>query len=487
VDKIPFKRLDGSVGVLELKSAELHDSRLRKSIQSTVSVATLIRFGECWVKGRKVHHPGMGGRDPLLVTDEVLTEVTPAGAAEFCARQQIEMPATLIATLTASTANASGAASKLPIKRRARATPSTDSVANVSSRDSSRRGIALPPSDSEWKTPGKGDRPPTIGIITALPVESAAVCAALGNAHRIHVPAGGISSGYWMADVSSANGGLHRVVLAQSGVGTNVAAIRAGVLLNHFQSIESIIMCGIAGGVPHRGNPDQDVRLGDIVVSNIKGVVQYDFIKRTVGRKKVEFIEEVRAASHRPSAALLDAVSFLAAEEYLGQRPWEPLLAAGLSRLDWVRPDPGTDVLADVLAAAPKTVDRKRRVGQPRVFTGPIASANTLLKDANRRDSLRDQFGVRAIEMEGAGVVDATWTYGIGYLVVRGICDYADSNKNDDWQDYAAMAAAAYVRALAESMPGPEHLSGRRTPDVASSRGGHGDPGDPDERWTAPR
>ena len=37
---------------------------------------------------------------------------------------------------------------------------------------------------------------------------------------------------------------------------------------------------------------------------------------------------------------------------------------------------------------------------------------------------------------------------------LRGICDYCDANKNDLWQPYAALAAAAYVRALLESMPG---------------------------------
>ena len=88
------------------------------------------------------------------------------------------------------------------------------------------------------------------------------------------------------------------------------------------------------------------------------------------------------------------------------------------------------------------------------MFLGPIASANTLLKDPTKRDALRDQFGARAVEMEGSGIADATWTHGIGYLVVRGICDYCDATKNDTWQMYAAMAAAAYVLALLEAMPG---------------------------------
>jgi nucleoside phosphorylase len=97
--------------------------------------------------------------------------------------------------------------------------------------------------------------------------------------------------------------------------------------------------------------------------------------------------------------------------------------------------------------------DAERRTGQPRVFLGPIASANTLLKDPVRRDALREQLGAKAVEMEGSGVQDATWSHGVGYLVVRGICDYCDSNKNDLWQRFAAVVAAAYVRAVLEAMP----------------------------------
>ena len=58
--------------------------------------------------------------------------------------------------------------------------------------------------------------------------------------------------------------------------------------------------------------------------------------------------------------------------------------------------------------------------------------------------------------MESSGVADATWNHEIGYLVVRGICNYCDSNKGDDWQAYAAAVAAAYTRALLESMPVPK-------------------------------
>jgi nucleoside phosphorylase len=82
-----------------------------------------------------------------------------------------------------------------------------------------------------------------------------------------------------------------------------------------------------------------------------------------------------------------------------------------------------------------------------------IASADTLLKDPKLRDELRDRFGVRAVEMEGSGVQTAAWASGIDILVVRGICDYCDAHKNDIWQNYAALVAAAYARALIEILP----------------------------------
>src|SRR5262249_11896587 len=68
-------------------------------------------------------------------------------------------------------------------------------------------------------------------------------------------------------------------------------------------------------------------------------------------------------------------------------------------------------------------------------------------------DALRDRYGVKAIEMEGSGVADAAWTRSIEYFVVRGISDYCDSNKNDDWQNYAAVAAASYTRLLLSTIP----------------------------------
>jgi nucleoside phosphorylase len=68
-------------------------------------------------------------------------------------------------------------------------------------------------------------------------------------------------------------------------------------------------------------------------------------------------------------------------------------------------------------------------------------------------------YKIKAVEMEGSGIADASWECEkAGYLIVRGICDYCDARnkgtQTDAWKPYVAMAAAAYVRALLEVIPG---------------------------------
>jgi len=102
----------------------------------------------------------------------------------------------------------------------------------------------------------------------------------------------------------------------------------------------------------------------------------------------------------------------------------------------------------------------------PRVFEATIACANNLLKNSERRDRLRKMFSAKAVEMEGSGVADAVLQCGqAGYIIVRGTCDYCNATKNDVWQNYAALIAAAFTRALIEEMP-----SGRGAPSAVQVR-----------------
>jgi nucleoside phosphorylase len=253
-----------------------------------------------------------------------------------------------------------------------------------------------------------------------------------------------------LGEILSEEGNKNNLVLTNVGMGNNIAATRASILLGHFPNVKSLIMVGIAGGIPNPDKINDHVRLGDIVVSNEQGVIQYDYIENKI--EKVEY----RNPPRPPSASLVEAVRYLEAEEILGNRPWEVYIDHALSFLKIERPSESDDKLycsknQDEVIEHPK--DKKRINDKPKVFIGPIASANILQKNPMTRDELRERFKVKVIEMEASGIADATCTHDVGYLVVRGICDYCDSHKNDDWQQYAAVVAAAYTRALIESMP----------------------------------
>lgn len=293
---------------------------------------------------------------------------------------------------------------------------------------------------------------PTIGIIVALPEEFDAVRVMLANEKRYRAEGPGGGREYLLGDIPSVRQGVHQVVVAQTmDMGNTSAASRASKMLMDFDGIDHLIMCGIAGGVPHPRDPQEHVRLGDIVVSNRKGVIQYDF-----GKQKGKVFEE-RFAPRPPSARLLEAVHLLEQDRLSGKRPWDAHLNNGLVARSLASPATNTDVIVG---------DKGERVEhpavselRPRVFLGPIASANVVQGDFRKRDRLRDEHKVKAVEMEGYGVADATWEHEkAGYLVVRGICDYCDVRtkhlQTDAWKRHAAMAAAAYVRALIEAMPG---------------------------------
>jgi nucleoside phosphorylase len=288
-----------------------------------------------------------------------------------------------------------------------------------------------------------------IGIITALPHEFEAFKVLLENRKEIKVQGTGAGRRYILGEISSKSKGKHFVVLALADMGNNTAAIRATLLLEHFKSVKSIIMVGIAGGVPNVENIEEHVRLGDIVVSNQGGVIQYDFDKETIS------ITEIRSSPRPPSASLFEAVRFLQVSEFGGNKPWINHINEAKNKLNIIRPSNETDILMstnnpDNEISHPDDPDRVN--DQPKIFLGTIAAANKLLKNPLKRDQLRDVYRVKAIEMESSGIADATWYHEVGYLVVRGICDYCDEKKNNVWQKYAAITAAAYTKSLLESM-----------------------------------
>jgi len=73
-----------------------------------------------------------------------------------------------------------------------------------------------------------------------------------------------------------------------------------------------------------------------------------------------------------------------------------------------------------------------------------MATGDTVMKSGVARDAVATAEGIIAFEMEAAGIWEQLPT-----IIIKAVCDYADSHKNKKWQTYAAGAAAAAAKAVA--------------------------------------
>ncbi|KAE8406146.1 nucleoside phosphorylase domain-containing protein [Aspergillus pseudonomiae] len=257
--------------------------------------------------------------------------------------------------------------------------------------------------------------------------------------------------------------GKHNVVIAvlpDGEHGTASAASVAANMLNSFPNVRIGLMVGIGSGVP---SEKHDIRLGDVVVSAARngegGVFQYDFGKSI----QAQSFEHIRFLN-QPPTTLRTAISGIQAHyKRKGHQ-----LAEAVNRIidrnprlrrEYERPQPITDRLfkSEIVhdsrgcdqfcASSPSNLVMRRERTEyddnPAIHYGLIASANQLMADASIRDKLAVEKDVLCFEREAAGLMNS-----FPCLVIRGICDYADSHNNEDWQGYAAMVAAAYAKDL---------------------------------------
>ncbi|KAG8354008.1 hypothetical protein FVEN_g8111 [Fusarium venenatum] len=254
--------------------------------------------------------------------------------------------------------------------------------------------------------------------------------------------------------------GKHYVVMAvmpESEYGITTAATVAKDMLRSFSNIRFGLMVGIGGGAP---SVKHDIRLGDVVV-NTRGVFQYDYGRETQGRPF-----ETTGSLNKPPQLLLIAINALGSQyelegHQLNERIETALRQYPRLRKKYSRPSSETDRLfqsdivhpdlpgecVDLCRSGFKSlVDLGLRDDQeddPAIHYGLIASANQVMKNALVRDSLAAVKNVLCFEMEAAGLANH-----FPCVVIRGICDYSDSHKNDKWQGFASMAAAAYAKDL---------------------------------------
>jgi nucleoside phosphorylase len=292
---------------------------------------------------------------------------------------------------------------------------------------------------------------PVFGILTALPEEFAAMRSFIDGPRRANVE--GDPADYLIGTMPSADRGrAHTVALTMLGeTGNDAAASACTNLLRSYRSVRCVLMAGIAAGVPSPGRPERHVRLGDIVVA--RGIVEYDRVREN------DDGPVIRRTFPPPSPLLERRARLLRAGELTGDRPWEGLLAAQARRFrGFGRPPPATDVVyssagSGSQVAHPGMALSGHRPGQPKVHSGLIASGDRSLRSARKRDEIAARYDVLAIEMEGKGIGNTGFYEGADWFTVRGVSDYGDRYVTPIWRNYAAMAAAAYVRALLAVTP----------------------------------
>ncbi|KAF5855181.1 hypothetical protein ETB97_009747, partial [Aspergillus alliaceus] len=248
----------------------------------------------------------------------------------------------------------------------------------------------------------------------------------------------------------------HKVVIARPyQMGTIEAAHCATAVSQQFPNVRLALMVGIGAGIPNL--PKHDIRLGDLAISipqdGHPGVIQYDFVKYEQGGVAQ------KGYLNKPPPILISADGSLQEDELMEKHPLKKILRKITKIPKFARPrtddilfdinfhhiNEGSDCSECVASSERRILLRSPRSDhQPIIHRGLILSGNGVVKNPQGRDELRRGYSnAVCFEMEAAGIMDE-----IPCLVVRGICDYADTHKQDSWHYYAAAVAAAYCRAL---------------------------------------
>jgi nucleoside phosphorylase len=299
----------------------------------------------------------------------------------------------------------------------------------------------------------------TVALICPLEVEMSAVRYMLDNEHAPlpldeHDP-----NQYILGELSG-----HNVVIAslpEGSQGTNSAAAVAVHLARSFPAVSLRLLVGIGGGVPAQ---EVDIRLGDVVISTPSGtsggVVEYD-----LGKQNPDFFER-KGFLCPPPPQWRSIITLMRSEHRTRPNKIKTYVSDMITKFpllnDYQWPGADSDVLFSaeyehatkdrtcLACEKSRIVDRSERrlPDQPHIFYGLIASGNRVLKHARERDRIsRDAGGAICFEMEAAGLMNH-----FPCIVLRGICDYADSHKNDAWHAYAAATAAACSKEILSFM-----------------------------------
>ncbi|KAK4059589.1 hypothetical protein Trihar35433_10636 [Trichoderma harzianum] len=297
-----------------------------------------------------------------------------------------------------------------------------------------------------------------VGWICPLEVEQTAAMEMLDEEHE---PLKQSPTDHNVYKLGSIHG--HNVVIAglpQTG-NCSTAAVVTQMRMT-FKKLRYGLLVGIGGGVPVETD-NGIIRLGHVVVSKPtgehSGAIQYDHGKAIDG-----FIERTGSLMP-PPAAFLNAAQALAVEQSRSDNDpiWENTQRIrtqrrglrhfkfpGIANDHLYQPDYHHQQMG--MTCEKGGCNPEQRIERPVeeddecfivVHRGTIASGELVIKDAKKRDFLAQKYNLLCFETEAAGALAD-----FPCLVIRGISDYCDSHKNNNWHGFAAAAAAAYARRL---------------------------------------
>ncbi|RYO87579.1 hypothetical protein DL766_008356 [Monosporascus sp. MC13-8B] len=298
----------------------------------------------------------------------------------------------------------------------------------------------------------------TVAWLAPLEIEARAALYMLDNEHKGRFPMDRGDDYVFRAGEICGHYVIIATFPAGQEYGTGSAAALASQVKKFFPNLWFGLLVGIAAGLPNlTQSPLRDIRLGDVLVGlptgESAGLIAYDLGKETTkdGFQLLRF-GHVLASTETVVRSAIGSIKLQApkdAEAFL--RYYEKIKHKEHSSGTFVDPGQERDKLYLVDdSGTERLVERERRPDdmRARVWYGPIGSGEKLMKNAQKRNELRDKHGVIGLEMEAAGTMNR-----IPVSVIRGVCDYGDEHKNKEWQPYAAAMAAAYAKVLLCEIP----------------------------------
>ncbi|CAD5214225.1 unnamed protein product [Bursaphelenchus okinawaensis] len=327
------------------------------------------------------------------------------------------------------------------------------------------------------------EKPPTIAIVTCLFVENLAVSSCVENANTLHMyNLNGDSNVYTVGNI-----GPHRVVVTKLPIigDSREATISSGSvttrLLGNFQAVEHVLIVGVGGGVPHYTDPEQHVKLGDVVVSSTSNGKHPAYVYGSSVVKDRISGKVTGLSAHKSSPKKEVFVDLLETRTKDIRKKWHKYINELINQLnaekqqdnDFNRPSADLDVIAlesgdnDAIVVPHPNADRT----DPEWHVGTIASmlryAPPIVLDEQDkpipqpsaqalRNGFLSEFNARAFDGGFDSVIQSIVGNCIdSYALIRCVADYHNGSTRiaRPWQAYAAANAAAFTKALLESLP----------------------------------